>query len=120
MESDRNKTILRDKQKPTIDVQSEYSPRVDRDVDENTKSRGDGVVLIDEVPVTRDHSKFTGRFAIVLPGSGQVLLFGKCRLWEKREDAEFHLRHSQGYALPGDELQFAFVGELGEDFWLDE
>lgn len=120
MEPESNKTILRDKRGRTLDLESGCSLRVDRDVDEKTKSRGDGVVLIDEVPATKHQLKFTGRFAIVLPRSGQVLLFGKCRLWEKREDAEFHLHHSQGYALPGDEVLSAFVGELGEDFWLDE
>lgn len=62
----------------------------------------------------------TGRFGIVLPSSRHVLLFGERRLWRKRQDAEFHLRHSRGYATPDSELHSAYVGELGKDFWLDE
>ena len=67
-----------------------------------------------------DKPKLTGRFGIVLPRSQQVILFGKRRLWNAREEAEFHLRHSRGYAPPGTELHSAYVGELGKDFWPDE
>ncbi|MCX6902420.1 MAG: DUF4007 family protein [Verrucomicrobia bacterium] len=42
------------------------------------------------------------------------------RFWAQKEDAEFHLSHSRGYAPPGSELQSACVGEIGKDFWLDE
>lgn len=65
-------------------------------------------------------ASLTGRFGIVLPTSNQVLLFGERRLWRKRQDAEFHLSHSRGYATPESEFHSAYVGELGKDFWLDE
>ena len=64
--------------------------------------------------------KLTGRFGIVLLRSRPVILFGKRRLWTKRQDAEFHLRHSRGYADRESELHSAYVGELGKDFWPDE
>lgn len=64
--------------------------------------------------------KLTGNFGIVLPHSRQVILFGTQRLWAKKEDAEFHLFHSRGYATPGSELHSAYVGKLGKDFWPDE
>ena len=67
-----------------------------------------------------DHPKLTGRFGIVLPRSGQVILFGKRRLWEEKRDAEFHLRQSRGYTDGRSELQSAYVGEIGKDFWPDE
>ena len=67
-----------------------------------------------------DHPKPTGRFGIVLPRSRQVILFGKRRLWEKKQDAEFHLHHSRGYADPASEMHSARVGEIGKDFWPDE
>ncbi|GEM_PF-6906956 len=76
--------------------------------------RGDEVLVIDDRP------KLTGRFGIVLPQSQQVILFGKRRLWNKRGDAEFHLRHSQAYATPDSELHSAFIGEIGKDFCPDE
>ena len=66
------------------------------------------------------NAKLTGRFGIVLPRSREVILFGKRRLWAKKQDAEFHLCHSCGYAPPGAELHSAYVGELGKDFWPDE
>lgn len=47
--------------------------------------------------VNEGKPKLTGRFGIVLPRSREVILFGKRRLWAKKEDAEFHLRHSRGY-----------------------
>ena len=70
--------------------------------------------------VTDDLPKLRGRFGIVLPRSRQVILFGERRLWCKKVDAEFHLRHSRGYATPESELHSAYVGELGKDFWLDQ
>lgn len=78
------------------------------------KPRGDEVLVIDEP------KKLTGRFGIVLPKSGQVILFGKCRLWKKKPDAEFHLRHTRGYVTSDSELHSAYVGEIGKDFWPDE
>jgi len=70
--------------------------------------------------VVEDKPKLTGRFGILLPRSRQVILFGKRRLWAKKKDAEFHLRHSQGYNDGQSELHSAYVGELGKDFWPDE
>ena len=80
----------------------------------------DGKPHGDEVLVVKDKPKLTGRFGIVLPRSRQVILFGKRRLWAKRQDAEFHLRHSRGYADGQSEVHPAYVGELGRDFWPDE
>src|SRR4051794_35021966 len=57
---------------------------------EGGKPHGDEVHVINEPP------KWAGHFGIVLPKSNQVILFGKCRLWAKRQDAEYHLRHSRG------------------------
>jgi hypothetical protein len=56
----------------------------------------------------------------VLPKSQQVILFGKRRLWDKKQDAEFHLHQSQGYTDGQSELHSAYVGEIGKDFSLDE
>lgn len=70
--------------------------------------------------VIEDMPKLAGRFGIVLPRSHEVILFGKRRLWAKKQDAEFHLRHSRGYASPDAELHSAYVGELGKDFSPDE
>jgi hypothetical protein len=81
---------------------------------EDGKPRGDEVFVLDGPP------KLAGRFGIILPKSRHVLLFGKRRLWEKKRDAEFYLRHSRGYAGPGSELQSAYVGEIGKDFWPNE
>jgi hypothetical protein len=67
-----------------------------------------------------DSLKCTGRFRIILPKSNQVILFGKRRLWSKRQDAEFHLHRSRGYVMPDSELHLAYVGEIGKDFWPDE
>lgn len=78
---------------------------------EGGKPRGDEVRVIDESP------KLEGRFGIVLPKSNQVILFGKRRLWQKKQDAEFHLFHSRGYVMPDSELHSAYVGEIGKDFW---
>ena len=64
--------------------------------------------------------KLTGRFGIVLPRSGQVILYGRRRLWTKKSDAEFFLHNSRGYADPSSELHSAYVGEIGRDFWPDE
>ena len=80
----------------------------------------DGKPHGDEVIVIEDNPKLAGRFGIVLPRSREVILFGKRRLWAKKQDAEFHLRHSRGYASPDAELHSAYVGELGKDFWPDE
>ena len=73
-----------------------------------------------EVLVIEEKTKLTGRFGIVLPRSREVILFGKRRLWAKKQDAEFHLRHSRGYTDGESELHSAYVGELGKDFWPDE
>lgn len=81
---------------------------------EGGKPHGDEVRVIDDPP------KLAGRFGIVLPKSNQVILFGRRRLWAKRQDAEFHLHHSRGYVMPESELHSAYVGEIGKDFWLDE
>lgn len=70
-----------------------------------------------ESTVVEDKPKLTGRFGIVLTQSREVILFGKRRLWAKKEDAEFHLRHSRGYHDGQSELHSAYVGELGKDFW---
>ena len=80
---------------------------------EDGKPHGDEVVVIEDKP------KLTGRFGIVLPRSRQVILFGKRRLWAKKQDAEFHLRHSRGYTDGQSELPSAYVGKLGKDFWPD-
>ena len=74
----------------------------------------------DEVVVIEDKPKLAGRFGIVLPRSRQVILFGKRPLWAKKQDAEFHLRHSRGCAAGSAGLHSAYVGELGKDFWLEE
>jgi len=81
---------------------------------ENGKPHGDEVLVIDAP------TNLVGRFGIVLPKSNQVILFGKRRLWAKRQDAEFRLHHSRGYVMPESELQSAYVGEIGKDFWPDE
>ena len=81
---------------------------------EGGKPHGDEVRVIDDAP------KLTGRFGIVLPKSNQVILFGKRRLWSKRQDAEFHMNQSRGYVMPDSELHSAYVGEIGKDFWPDE
>jgi hypothetical protein len=81
---------------------------------EDGKPHGDEVVVIDDEP------KLTGRFGIVLPRSRQVILFGRRRLWTKKQDAQFHLRNSRGYTEGQSELHSAYVGELGKDFWPDE
>ena len=80
----------------------------------------DGKPHGDEVIVIEDNPKLAGRFGILLPRSREVILFGKRRLWAKKQDAVFHLRHSRGYAPPDAELHSAYVGELGKDFWPDE
>jgi hypothetical protein len=80
----------------------------------------DGLPRGDEIIVVEEPSKLAGRFGIILPWSKQVILFGKRRLWAKRAEAEFHLRHQLGYADPESELHSAYVGEIGKDFWPDE
>lgn len=48
---------------------------------EGGKPHGDEVRVIDDPP------KLAGRFGIVLPKSNQVILFGRRRLWGKRQEA---------------------------------
>ena len=76
------------------------------------------VIRAEQKPVTGP--ELAGRFGIVLPKSRQVILFGKRRLWEKKPDAEFHLRHSRGYVTQDSELHSAYVGDIVKDFWPDE
>jgi hypothetical protein len=70
--------------------------------------------------INDSHHKLRGRYGLVLPSSNNVILFGECRLWETRADAEFHLFHSRGWATPESELHSAYIGEIGKDFWLNQ